>query len=114
MIIDAHNHPDWWGKDHDQMIRDMDAYRIDKTWILSWECPANEYDPNDNCVLNENAGHNGGLAIPVPVAWPTSGGVLNGLFWALRPTRAIHRQLTVWKRRLICIIFVSVVRSNFE
>lgn len=45
MIIDAHNHADWHGHDFDAFIKNMDEYGIDKTWILSWETPYNEYDP---------------------------------------------------------------------
>lgn len=56
MIIDAHNHPDWWGKDHDQILADMDACHIDKTWILTWECPEDEYDPDQRNLWNANLG----------------------------------------------------------
>lgn len=45
MIIDAHNHPDWHGHDLDKFVANMDQYGIDKTWILSWESPIDEYDP---------------------------------------------------------------------
>lgn len=27
------------------MLVNMDKYGIDRTWLLSWECPAGEYDP---------------------------------------------------------------------
>jgi len=42
-IIDAHNHPDWHGKNLDAFLRDMDEKEIEKCWLLSWECPRNEY-----------------------------------------------------------------------
>jgi len=45
MIIDAHNHPDWHGHNLDKFLENMDTYHIDKTWLLSWECPEDEYDP---------------------------------------------------------------------
>ena len=45
MVIDAHNHPDWHGHDLDRHLENMDRYGIDKCWILSWECPDDEYDP---------------------------------------------------------------------
>ncbi len=45
MIIDAHNHPDWHGHNLDKFLENMDTYHIDKTWLLSWECPENEYNP---------------------------------------------------------------------
>ena len=58
MIIDAHNHPDWWGKNHDQIIADMDACHIDKAWLLTWECPEDEYDPDQRNLWNANLGVN--------------------------------------------------------
>ncbi|HOJ39793.1 MAG TPA: amidohydrolase family protein [bacterium] len=42
-IIDAHNHPDWHGYDLSRFIANMDACSIEKTWLLSWECPRDEY-----------------------------------------------------------------------
>lgn len=45
MIIDAHNHPDWHGHDLAKFLANMDANHIDKTWLLSWEPPADEWDP---------------------------------------------------------------------
>ncbi len=45
MIIDVHNHPEWLGYDFDRYIENMDRYGIDKTWLLSWECRHDEYDP---------------------------------------------------------------------
>ena len=45
MIIDAHNHPDWHSHDLDRFLKNMDRYNIDITWLLSWECPMDEYDP---------------------------------------------------------------------
>ncbi|HBG75729.1 MAG TPA: hypothetical protein DDW86_02080 [Clostridiales bacterium] len=46
MIIDAHNHPDWHGHDLSRFLDNMKRYHIDKTWLLSWETPADEYDPS--------------------------------------------------------------------
>lgn len=46
MIIDSHNHPEWHGYNLEKFLRNMEQYRIDKTWLLSWECPQREYDPN--------------------------------------------------------------------
>lgn len=45
MIIDAHNHPDWHGHNLIKFIENMDRYNIDKTLIMTWECPEDEYDP---------------------------------------------------------------------
>jgi hypothetical protein len=58
MIIDAHNHPDWHGHDLKRFLENMDRYHIDKTWLLSWETPRDEYDPeymNVLTPLNESA-----------------------------------------------------------
>ena len=43
-IIDAHNHPDWHGHDLDKYLANMDQLGIEKTWLMNWECPENEYD----------------------------------------------------------------------
>ena len=45
MIIDAHNHPDWHGHNLDRFLENMDKYNVDKTWLLSWECPGDEFEP---------------------------------------------------------------------
>lgn len=45
MIIDIHNHPDWYGHNLGKFLDNMKLYNIDKTWILSWEAPEDEYDP---------------------------------------------------------------------
>lgn len=44
MIIDCHNHPDWHGHNLDKFLANMEANNIDQTWLLTWECPADEYD----------------------------------------------------------------------
>jgi predicted TIM-barrel fold metal-dependent hydrolase len=48
MIIDAHNHPDWHGHNFEKFVQNMAAYHIDKTWLLTWEAPEDEYDPTYN------------------------------------------------------------------
>ena len=45
-IIDTHNHPDWHGHDLKAMLANMDAHGIAKTWLLTWEAPADECDPS--------------------------------------------------------------------
>lgn len=49
-IIDAHNHPDWHGHNLEKYLANMAQYQIEKTWLLSWECPPGEYDPAYNHV----------------------------------------------------------------
>lgn len=44
MIIDAHNHPDWHGHDLDAFLANMSQHKIDATWLLSWECPPDEWE----------------------------------------------------------------------
>jgi len=51
MIIDAHNHPDWHGHDLNKFLANVRQYNIDKTWLLSWEAPADECDPSYNRVI---------------------------------------------------------------
>ena len=43
MIIDVHNRLAW--HDLGKFLKNMDDFHIDKTWLLSWECPQDEYDP---------------------------------------------------------------------
>ena len=50
MIIDAHNHPDWHGHDLLKFLHNMADCNIDKTWLLSWEAPLDEVDPDNNYV----------------------------------------------------------------
>ena len=51
MIIDAHNHPDWHGHDLGKFLANMDRYAIGVTWLLTWECPQDEYDPQYNAAV---------------------------------------------------------------
>lgn len=46
MIIDIHNHADYHGMSARAVVENMDAYGIDKTVLLSWEAPLNEYQPD--------------------------------------------------------------------
>ncbi len=61
MIIDAHNHPDWHGHDLKRFLANMEQYNIDKTWLLSWEAPADECDPSYNNVIPQTA-----TTVPIP------------------------------------------------
>ena len=57
MIIDAHNHPDWHKHNLDKFLENMATYNIDKTWLLSWECPKDEYAPAIyNCSMLSTEG----------------------------------------------------------
>lgn len=58
MIIDAHNHPDYYDHNSSRFIENMDKYGIDKTWLLSWECPEDEYDPRLKYLLPHASIHN--------------------------------------------------------
>lgn len=53
MIIDAHNHPDWHGYNMDKFLANMKEHHIDMMWLLTWDCPATEYDPSFNCSAPE-------------------------------------------------------------
>lgn len=55
-IIDAHNHPDWQGHDLERFLQNMAHHGIEKTWLLSWEAPADEYDPQYNRITHGGAG----------------------------------------------------------
>lgn len=45
MIIDAHNHPDWHGHNLERTLQNKQSHGIDRTWLLSWEAPDDEWDP---------------------------------------------------------------------
>ncbi len=44
-IIDDHNHAEYHQYSAERMIENMDRYGIAKTWLLTWECPPDEVDP---------------------------------------------------------------------
>ena len=48
MLIDAHNHPNWWGHDGQKILANMDEQGIDKMWLLTWECRAVDSSPRLN------------------------------------------------------------------
>lgn len=54
MIIDVHNHPDWYGYDLDRFLENMRQYNIDRTWMLSWESPQDEYSPAYNANVPDH------------------------------------------------------------
>ncbi len=43
MIIDAHNHPEWHKHGLKLTLENMNEYNIDMAWLLTWECPIDEY-----------------------------------------------------------------------
>ena len=63
MIIDCHNHPDWCGHNFDRFVANMAECGIDRTWLLSWEAPQDEWDPSSSPSF-PSAGPDG----PVPFA----------------------------------------------
>jgi len=42
MIIDAHQHVFWHGRDDGGLVADMDGQGIDLAWLLTWEVPVTE------------------------------------------------------------------------
>lgn len=56
MIIDAHNHPDWHGHNLDRFLGNMAEHKIDVTWLLPWECPADECCPSSRNVVTPGTG----------------------------------------------------------
>ena len=65
--IDAHNHPDFHGRSFDRFLTDMDEKGISKTWLLSWESPEGEFDPNT--IYATSAPLDGSCAIPFSRCW---------------------------------------------
>jgi len=52
MIIDAHQHVFWHGKNDADLIADMDEHGIDQAWLLTWEIPPLEDAQHYHRVLN--------------------------------------------------------------
>ena len=50
-IIDAHNHPDYYGHNLEKFLENMDANGISQTWLLNWECGAGEAMPHYTHVM---------------------------------------------------------------
>jgi len=65
--IDAHNHADYHGRNFERHIADMDEKGIAKTWLLSWECPADEWDPNT--IYAFSLGKDGTSPVPFMQCW---------------------------------------------
>ena len=61
MIVDIHNHPDWYGHDFNKFIANMAQYNIDVTWLLSCETPAGEYDPRYDGIFHSKGN---GISLP--------------------------------------------------
>jgi predicted TIM-barrel fold metal-dependent hydrolase len=53
-VIDAHGHVNWLGYDAARLVANMDAHGIDVMWLLTWEAPAHEIDPNNYDVFWPN------------------------------------------------------------
>jgi predicted TIM-barrel fold metal-dependent hydrolase len=64
MIIDAHNHPDWHGHDLPSFLENMRQFGIDRTWLLSWESPSDEVEPQAWKAVTPVRGEDG----PIPFA----------------------------------------------
>lgn len=64
-VIDAHNHADWYGYSVDKFVAEMDRYGIDHCWLLSWEAPENEVDPDQFNLLNARPYSGGSGPIPL-------------------------------------------------
>ena len=45
MIIDVHNHAYYHGYNSHKLVENMDECHIDKTWLLTWETPESECNP---------------------------------------------------------------------
>ncbi len=63
MKIDIHNHPDWHGYNRERFVANMDKLGIDKTVLLSWDCPIDEVDPHIIDVMVPQAGK---MTCPIP------------------------------------------------
>ena len=88
MIIDAHNHPDWHGHNLDKFLQNMADHNIDQTWLLSWECPPDEYDPEYNHTsLSDDSG-------PIPFSSVSSPSHVMGISTSAKASS--HNSRTEW------------------
>jgi predicted TIM-barrel fold metal-dependent hydrolase len=53
MIIDAHNHVDWFGYTPEKLIENMNQHHIDVTWLLTWETSMDELDKDEYIKIFE-------------------------------------------------------------
>ncbi len=54
MIIDVHNHAYYHGYNCKKLVSNMDECGIDKTWLLTWETPESECNPEVSwCVSRQ-------------------------------------------------------------
>ena len=51
-IIDVHCHPRWIGHNGARTVQNMDNAGIDCAWLISWELPQREMNPNYFSTLN--------------------------------------------------------------
>jgi len=59
-LIDAHSHPNWHGHDVSAFFANMDDFGIQKSWLLTWICPTDEYDASYHRSVSPIARANGG------------------------------------------------------
>jgi hypothetical protein len=52
MTIDSHQHVFWHNRDDSGLIADMDENKIDVAWLLTWEIPPHDDEPQYRGVLN--------------------------------------------------------------
>jgi len=62
-IIDAHNHPCLY-HNLEAILKNMALCGIDRTFLLTWDCPEDEYDPTSNYDKPVTDGHG---PIPYPL-----------------------------------------------
>jgi predicted TIM-barrel fold metal-dependent hydrolase len=67
VIIDAHQHVFWHGRDDAGLVADMDEQGIEQAWLLGWEIPPGEDSPGYHRVLTPRGaradGTHGGLLL---------------------------------------------------
>ena len=94
-IIDAHNHPDWHGYNLEKFLANMAQHGIEKTWLFSWECPLDEFDPTyNNVFLIDSTGLS---RSHFPAASSTNSARPTSSCSATRPTRGGPTPSTSWR-----------------
>jgi predicted TIM-barrel fold metal-dependent hydrolase len=53
-LVDDHQHAFWLDRDDAGLVQDLDEQDIDYAWLLTWEIPPDQHDPNQTAILNPN------------------------------------------------------------
>lgn len=68
-IVDAHNHAGWRGMSLEKHLQNMDKFSIEKTWLLSWECPSEEYSSQEKAFMPLSSAGRGPISLAEGISY---------------------------------------------